>query len=91
MPNDAVPELLNRQRQRVLAAILAVKDECDEYLPRELKFKMRRVVLDEVNGLVDFVLDVVRALDDESVAINELWLERVAERAIEIGAVLRGD
>lgn len=75
MQNEAVYELLERQRNKAMAAILACKDECDEFLPRELRYRLRKTILDQINSLAQFNADILRAMDDDTAIINEQWLQ----------------
>lgn len=75
MSNDFVAEHLQRQSNRAIRAILEVKDQCDEYLPHDLKYSLRKTVLDQVNGLTTFATDLMKALDSDAVLVNEQWVE----------------
>lgn len=75
---NVLPEMLGKRRDRAISIILGVKErECDPYLTREQSQKLRKVVLDQVNDLVDFALDVYHSLDTGDVVLNETYLEKL--------------
>lgn len=79
MSNQHAVELLSRQRDRCLASILSVKDECDQHLPKALSVRLRKTVLDEVNALAAFSLRVLGALESEQASLNEIWLDHIQD------------
>jgi hypothetical protein len=75
---DALGDLLKRRRDRAIAIILSIKErECDEYLPRETRVKLRKVVLDQFNEFYDLVLDLMSSLDQGDVVLNEEYLVKL--------------
>ena len=75
---QVLPEMLGKRRDRAISIILGVKErECDPYLTREQSQKLRKVVLDQVNDLVDFALDVCHSLDTGEVVLNDVYLEKL--------------
>ena len=73
-----LPEMLARRRDRAISIVLGLKErECDQYLPRDASIKLRKVVLDQFNDLVDFAMDVCNSLDTGDVAVNELYLQKI--------------
>lgn len=83
MTDDVVTDLINRRRDKAIAAILGVKErEADPHLPEGAKRALRKVVLDQLNDLVGLVQDLVGALttaQDDTVVLNELYLTKIAE------------
>ena len=71
-------EMLARRRDRSISIILGLKErECDQFLPREASQKLRKVVLDQINELTDFALDVWSSLDTGDVVLNEEYLKKL--------------
>jgi hypothetical protein len=66
-------KLVSRQRDRAIAAILDYKErECDRYLPEEVQKMLRKIVLDHVNDLTNFCLDLL-----DGAMVNDLYLEKL--------------
>lgn len=71
-------EMLARRRDRAISIILGLKEkECDSFLPRDTSQKLRKVVLDQLNDLVDFAIDVCNSLDSGDVVLNEDYLQKL--------------
>lgn len=83
MTDDVVTDLINRRRDKAIAAILGVKErEADPHLPEGARRALRKVVLDQLNDLTGLVADLVAALttaQDDTVVLNELYLTKIAE------------
>jgi hypothetical protein len=83
MTTDVVTDLINRRRDKAIAAILGVKErEADPHLPPDVRRALRKVVLDQLNDLSGLVGDLVGALttaQDGTVVLNELYLRKIAE------------
>lgn len=81
MPVTSVlPEMLARRRDRAISIVLGLKErECDSYLPKETSQKLRKVVLDQFNDLVDFAMDVCNSLDTGEIVLNEEYLKKIDE------------
>lgn len=74
MGQDSV--ILEKRRDRCIATILSFKDaQCDEYLPDEVSEKLRKTILDEINGVCDLALSLTAQGD----ALNDLFLDKLAE------------
>lgn len=93
--SNLLGELLGKRRDRAIAIILRAKEvECDRHLPPPASAKLRKVVLDQLNEVTDFALDLLRSYAEAAeapghqVAINELFLQRLVE--IHEAVVLRG-
>ena len=73
-------DMLARRRDRAISIILGMKEkECDRHLPKDASQKMRKVVLDQVNDLVDFAMDLCNSLDNGEVVLNEDYLKKLDE------------
>lgn len=78
--NSALMEMLAKRRDRSISIILGTKErECDRDLSREASQKLRKVILDQVNDLVDFAIDVCDSLDTGGVILNEQYLTKLDE------------
>lgn len=67
-------ELIGKRRDRAIAIILGFKeDNCDEYLPDDIKERLRKVILDQINDVCNFSIDVA----EEKTVINEEFLKRL--------------
>lgn len=76
--NSVLPEMLARRRDRAISIVLGLKErECDQFLPKETSQKLRKVVLDQFNDLVDFAMDVCNSLDNGEVVLNEVYLQKI--------------
>ena len=65
MSVSAVENLLANRGNKAIAIILSSKEElCDPHIPQESAVAMRKVVLDQVNDLVDVALDLIRDAGD---------------------------
>lgn len=82
MMQSVLVEMMARRRDRCIAVILGLKErECDQYLAKDASEKLRKVILDQVNDLYAFNLDICNSLDqpDEGVVLNEYHLNRLDE------------
>ena len=68
---------LEGQRNRAIASILEVKDECDPHLPDALSYRLRKAVLDAVNDLHKNSVEIVVAAE-EGMSVNDLLIDRLA-------------
>lgn len=76
MTPESLEDIAGKRRDRCLAAILSVRDEVSPHLPEELGRKLRKVILDQVNDLTETLVDLMKAVNDDSVLVNEYFLER---------------
>lgn len=75
-----IKDLISKRKDRAIAIILTVKEkECDEYLPEDVSYALRKAVLDQINSLYDLVLDVMGSLDADSVELNQHYLDMLSE------------
>ena len=71
-------DMLARRRDRAISIILGLKEkECDQFLSRDSSQRLRKVVLDQVNDLVDFAMDLCNSLDTGEVILNEDYLKKL--------------
>lgn len=69
--NDAI----DRRARRASAILLSFKENnCDQYLPDEVGFALRKAVLDEVNELAELAMDCVKRAETESGISNDHYL-----------------
>lgn len=60
--------LVIKRSKRCMATILGFKEKhCDAFLPEDISENLRKVILDEVNELINLVTDIL----DEDVMFNE--------------------
>lgn len=69
-------EFLRRRKDRACAIVLTV---VDREVDGEVKERIRKVVLDQINDLYNATIDVVRSLDTGTVVLNELYLQKLDE------------
>ena len=78
--SSALIEMLCRRRDRAISIVLTAKErECDQHISREASFRLRKVILDQMNELVDFAMDVCNSLDTGEVVLNEDYLRKLDE------------
>jgi hypothetical protein len=78
MTTDVLTDILARRRDRAIAVLLGVKEkEVDQYLPAEVRLRLRKAILDQLNEFHSMVIDVMRSLDNGEVVLNELYLEKI--------------
>ena len=76
--NDQVKALLAKRRDRSIAILLGYKErECDEFLPSAVRVELRKVVLDQINDFYELCLDLMASVDNDSVTLNELYLDKI--------------
>lgn len=78
---EIVSDLVARRRDRAIAVLLGIKErEVDQYLPPDVKIRLRKAILDQLNDYTTLVLDVLRSLNNDStVVLNELYMEKLDE------------
>ena len=77
---------LANRRDRSIAKILSYKEDyCDQHLPEKISRKLRFVVMDEINDLVNLAFDMISS----DIDINEYFLE-VLQDKIDEARELRG-
>jgi len=60
--------LVIKRSKRCMATILGFKEKyCDAFLPEDISENLRKVILDEINELINLVTDIL----DEDVMFNE--------------------
>ena len=80
-------DLVNKKKDRCIAIILAVKErDCDKFLPPESQYRLRKVILDQLNELSSFAQDLMESVEDGAV-FNQLYMERLNERMEKLDAL----
>ena len=78
--NNNAKDLISKRKDRAIAIILSVKEkECDDFLSSEASFALRKVVLDQINGLYELMLDVLSSVDGGGVELNQYYLDLINE------------
>lgn len=76
--NEQGKAILAKRRDRSIAIMLGYKErECDQYLPPAIRTELRKVVLDQLNDFYELALDLMNSLDDETVTLNQIYLDRI--------------
>ena len=76
--DHALKEMLSKRKDRSIATILGYKDEqLDQYLPADVSVVFRKLILDQLNDLYDFSLDLLRSVEGGSVTINQEYVSRL--------------
>lgn len=74
--NQTVASILERRKNKAIAVVLGYKErEVDEFLPRDVQEKLRKVILDQINDFHGLCMDIYQSLDSGEVTLNEYWLE----------------
>lgn len=72
--------ILQKRKNRVLSKILGSKESiADPHLSEDARAELRKVILDEVNALCEFALDLMEEVGDPGVQINEQALDMLTE------------
>lgn len=86
--NDMIAEIVARRRDRAIAVLLGIKErEVDQYLPPPVKARMRKAILDQVNDLHGFFVDVMKSLDTGEVVINDIYLEKLDQMYRDVSVI----
>lgn len=73
--NSFARNLVSTRAKRASATVLGyLEDNVYEYVPAAQQTQIRKVILDNINGLSDLAMDIVRA---ETGEINEFWIEEL--------------
>jgi hypothetical protein len=73
---NANKDFLGKRRDRAIATILSFKEkECDTYLPQDVSYELRKIILDQINDVVDLAYDLI----NDDIVINEAFLQRLDE------------
>lgn len=76
--NTALMDMLAKRRDRSISIVLGTKErECDRFLPKDAQQKLRKVILDQMNDLAAFAVDVCDSLDTGEVVLNETYLQKL--------------
>lgn len=80
MVTGALTEFLFRRKQRAIAITMsALEKEVFPSLSSASQQKVRKIVLDQFNELHDAAVDLVRSMDNDTVQINEIYLDKINE------------
>jgi len=80
MSSQILHGMLARRRDRAISIVLGLKEkECDQFLTKESSMKLRKVILDQMNELADFAIDVCNSLDTGEIVLNEKYLHKLDE------------
>lgn len=77
MSSGPMKDMLEKRKNRTIAIILAFKDEHDGCMDPDVSAAFRKVILDQINDLYDFTLDMLRSVDSGDVIINEEYVARL--------------
>lgn len=73
-------DMLAKRRDRSISIILNAKErECDSHLPKDVSSRLRKTILDQLNDLTDFAMDVCESLDTGEVVLNQDYLRKIDE------------
>ncbi len=79
MSSSSLADLLDRRCKRSIAIILGVKErEADFLLPNDVKQKLRKVVIDQLNEFCSLATDILESASD-GIVFNELYLQKLDE------------
>jgi hypothetical protein len=68
-------DVVARRRDKAIAVILGTKErEIDGFLPPQVAIQFRKLILDQINDLVDTCMDM-----NDSVVWNELFEKKLSE------------
>jgi hypothetical protein len=85
---DEARVVVKRRRNKALATILDAKERIvDPVVEPTMAEALRKVILDEVNGLCEIAFAVMESVAREDVALNQLYFDKLDAVLIE----LRGD
>ena len=76
--SEGFKALLGKRKNRVLAIMLAEKDEVSDYLPTAVADELRSVILDQVNDYHDFCVDLLESAA-AGMDVNQLALDRLEQ------------
>ena len=75
-------DVIDRRKDRVIAILLGMKErEVDHLVPSSTSLKLRKIILDQMNDFSDFVIDIVKSLEDGSGSVlNEHYFLRLEKK-----------
>lgn len=75
----AYRELIDRRCRKSIAICLGFKErEADEFLPAEVRAKLRKVIIDQFNEVASLGADIAESLEGQGgTVLNDLWMERI--------------
>ncbi len=91
MGNQALKEMLAKRKDRTIAIILSYKEEhYDGFVSDDVAREFRKVILDQLNDLYDFSLDLLRSVEHGSVTINEEYVQRLDDALQKAEGLIKG-
>lgn len=91
MDDRAIREMLAKRKDRTIAIILSYKEEnYDQFVSEEVARNFRKVILDQLNDLYDFSLDLLRSVESGSVTINEEYVSRLNAALLKVEGLVDG-
>lgn len=88
---DEAKVIVKRRKNKALATILDAKEQLvDPIVEPVLADALRKVILDEVNGLCEIALAVMESVARQDVALNQLYFTKLDEVLTEIRGVRNG-
>lgn len=83
--------MLAKRKDRTIAIILSYKEEnYDQFVSEEVARNFRKVILDQLNDLYDFSLDLLRSVESGSVTINEEYVSRLNAALLKVEGLVDG-
>ena len=77
---DEAKTVVKRRRNKALATILAAKEQfVDPNVNSEIAEHLRKVILDEVNGLCEIAFAVMESVARTDVELNQLYFTKLDE------------
>jgi len=75
---EEIIDIIEKRKNEAIAVILRYKEnECDFYLPDDVKARLRKVVLDQINEVNGLSKSLIRTLHDEGVHLNQFYLDKL--------------
>lgn len=88
---DEARTVVKRRRNKALATILDAKEQfIDPAVDPVTAEHLRKVILDEVNGLCEIVFAVMESVAKSDVAVNQLYFTKLDEVLTEIREARNG-
>lgn len=77
---DELNDAIDRRARRASAILLSFKENnCDQFLPDDVCFSLRKAILDEVNELAELAMDCVKRAETESGVSNDFFIGLLEE------------
>lgn len=80
MIDDETKASIAKRRDKAIAVILRAKeDECDSYLPPDVRAKFRKTILDQVNEYHEMTMEILK-FSLGTAAINDEFVDRLVDQ-----------